>query len=373
MKRIYFDNNATTAVSDEVLNAMLPFFSQYYGNPSSLYPFGSKAKNAIEQARLSISSLINARQNEIILTSGGTESNCAAILSYTKAFPLKKHIICSPIEHYSIISLMHTLSKKGYTIDYLPVNKNGTVDITALPDLIKSDTLLVIVMLANNETGVVNDVQRIRDYFPPDQQICIHTDAVQAIGKMPVDICSLKVDSLSLSGHKFHAPKGVGALFFSKEIPFVPLLTGHQEQERRGGTENVPSVVGLGQASAETYRNLTTNIEKMQMLRDYFEKRISSFSEVLIIARDSPRLCNTTNFSVKGQDGTKLMFSLARKGICVSTGSACNSEDQDASYVLSAMGIHEDYIRSLRVSFNENNTYEEVDQFVDTLQKLIKY
>lgn len=372
LKKVYFDNNATTIVSERVLSSMMPFLRENYGNPSSIYPFGIKVKNAIENARLSVSKLIDSELNEVIFTSGGSESNSTAILSYANLFPLKKHIICSPVEHYSIMALMDSLATRGYEIDYLPIDKCGNIDFSVIPQMIKEDTLLIVVMLANNETGVIHDISRIRDVIPRTRKVFIHTDAVQAIGKIPVSVKTLNVDSLSISGHKFHAPKGVGALFYSKSLPFNPLVVGHQEKGRRGGTENVSSIIGMGCAADDIRQKFQERVEKMNALHQYFEERIKEIDSVYIIAEKGNRICNTTNFSIFNVDGTKLMLMLSQKGICVSTGSACNSEEQSASHVLTAMKIRKEYLKSIRVSFNEFNTFSEIDYFIDTLKKLLK-
>ena len=372
MKKIYFDNNATTAISDSVFESMLPFLREQYGNPSSVYSMGSVAKKAIELSRNSICRLINATTNDVIFTSGGSESNCTAIMSYINSNPNKKHIICSPMEHYSILSLMNQLEKCGFDVDYLPLTPSGSVDLHVLPELIKDDTLLVIVMLANNETGVINNVHQIKNLIPKNKKIYIHTDAVQAVGKMHIDVQELNVDSLSISGHKFHAPKGVGALYYSTSNFFNPLIPGHQEGERRGGTENVASIVGIGQAAIDVFENLRDNVGKMKSLQEYFENRlISCFNNVVIFSKESDRLCNTTNFSIRNIDGTLLMLKLAQKGIYVSTGSACNSEEQRPSRVLTAMGVDSEFIKSIRVSFSEWNTFSEVDQFMSALGGIV--
>ena len=376
-KVIYFDNNATTSISNDVYKSMIPYLTSEYGNPSSTYHFGNKNKVAINDARKSIADMLSCLPEEIMFTSGGSESNCAAILSCIKLNPTKKKIVTSSVEHASIMETMAYLEKIGYIVKYAPVNSSGNIDMEYLKKEIDDTTCLVSIMFANNEIGCIYDISSISK-LARNVGTLFHTDAVQGFGKTNIDINTLDVDFLSLSGHKFHAPKGIGALYIKKGTPFEPLVFGHQERGMRGGTENVASIVGIGVAAHNAKANLDSFITKTSLLHEYFEKKISeTFPEVMIHGKQSKRLTNTCNFSFPAINGEEIVMILASKGICVSTGSACNSVSIEPSYVLTAMNVPKDYLRSIRVSFSDINTIEEIDYFikqlkftVDSLKKL---
>lgn len=368
----YFDNNATTNITHEVLDEMIPYLENFYGNPSSIYPFGVKVRGAIENARHQLAELIGSKETEIIITSGGTESNCSAIMSGVNLYPEKKHIITSSVEHSSILTLLRLLEAKGYKVDYIPVDSQGRIDYEYIQKSISANTLLVSVMYANNEIGNIYDIKRICEiarYYGA----CVHTDAVQAVGKIPIDVNKLDVDMLSLSGHKFHAPKGVGALYIRENKKYYPLISGHQENGKRGGTENVASIVAIGKAAEITKKNIVEKNIYISNLRDEFEKfLINTFTNVYIYGDCTNRLSNTTNVAFEDIKGEEIVLLLALKGIYVSTGSACNSKSIEPSHVLSAMSVPENRVRSIRVSFSESNTFEDVIILEEQLTNAIK-
>lgn len=368
---IYLDNNATTSVSQSVFEAMTPYLTTEFGNPSSTYSFGAKNKNAINIARQNIASALGCEANEIIFTNGGSESNCTAIMSCVRSFPHKTKIITSSVEHASIMETMNYLEKTGYTVKYVPVDENGCLDYQFIESEVDDNTCLVSVMLANNETGCVNNVQRISKLAHSAGSL-MHSDAVQGFSKIKIDVKELDVDFLSISGHKFHAPKGVGALYVKTNTPFVPTVFGHQERGMRGGTENVAYIVGVGVAAQEAKQKLENYISYVTELRDYFEKQLlSRFPDVMIHGRLNKRIANTSNFSFKGLKGEEIVLFLAAKGICLSTGSACNSVMIEPSYVLRAMNVPQDYLRSMRVSFSAENTVSEIDYFLNNLSMAV--
>lgn len=369
---LYFDNNATTKLLPEVLDCMTPFLGEEFGNPSTVYPLGVKARDSIELARRQVADLIHADKNEIIFTSGGSESNSTAIFSLIRSDQKRKHILTSPVEHDSIILVMDYLKKCGYEIEYVPVDSLGRIDLPKMVNLIRNDTLLISIMFANNEIGNIYDIKSISD-LARSKGVFFHTDAVQAVGKIPVDLSNLDIDTLSLSGHKFHAPKGVGVLYVNKRCQFFPIIFGHQEGLKRGGTENVSSIVGLGQAAHIAESTLTQKMKTVSEIRDYFEKKIEeNINEVVINGDILHRTPNTSNISFPGISGDQIVLMLALKGICISTGSACNSKDISPSHVLSAMNIPESLIRSIRVSFDSENKKSEVDMLITELTATVK-
>jgi cysteine desulfurase len=371
-KEIYLDNNATTKVADEVYNAMLPYLKEEFGNPSSTYSIGREVKEAITKSRENVAKLLNANPDNIIFTSCGSESNVSAIMSAIRSNPNKKHIITTKVEHASIIVTMGYLERMGYDITYLEVDNKGRLDLEELKKSIREDTCLISVMLANNEIGNIYPIKEIAK-IAHENNIVIHCDAVQAVGKFRIDVEDLDVDFLSFSGHKINAPKGIGVLYINDNRKFIPLIFGHQEKNRRGGTENVPYIIGLGKA-AELILNDNFNKEKeVEELRDYMEEEIKKNIEDIHIYGDiDNRTPNTSSIAFKGVKGDDLMFKLAESNIFVSTGSACNAEIALPSHVLTACNADLDNYSPIRVSLGRYNTKEEIDTFIKKLIELVK-
>lgn len=368
---IYLDNNATTKVDDIVLNAMLPYLKEEYGNPSSTYSFGKKVKDEISKARNNIAKLINADPNNIIFTSCGSESNVTSIMSAVRKYPDKKHIITTKVEHASIMETMNYLESIGYIITYLSVDKNGRLDLDELKSSITDDTCLVSVMMANNELGNIYPIKEISKIVH-ESGILFHCDAVQAVGKIKIDVKDLGVDFLSFSGHKINAPKGIGVLYVKDSSIFNPLIFGHQEKNRRGGTENVPYIIGLGKA-AELIINDNFNKEKeIEELRDYMEDKIKEEIDAVLIYGDlDNRTPNTSSIAFKGVKADELMLVLESFNIFISTGSACNSEIALPSHVLTACSADLDNYSPIRVSLGKYNTKEEIDEFIKRLINIV--
>ena len=364
--KIYLDNNATTKVDEEVFDAMLPYLREEYGNPSSSYNFGKKIKKEIEKARESVAKLINANSDEIIFTSCATESNNAAIMSAIRSFPNKKHLITTKVEHASIMETMKYLESIGYYVTYLSVDKDGNLDLDELKDSISSDTLLVSIMFANNETGVIFPIEEIGSIVK-EKDILFHVDAVQAIGKVDVDVEKCNIDMLSMSGHKLYAPKGVGALYKRRNIPFVPLVFGHQESNMRGGTENVAYIVGFGKAC-----EIALSKHNVKELCDYLKLELmSKFNDIVIYGDENSKLDNTINVAFAGINGEELLIMLEQQNIFVSTGSACNSTSIDHSHVLVAMNADLDKYSPIRISLGKYNNKDDVDFVIIRLEKII--
>ena len=371
-KEIYLDNNATTKVADEVYNAMLPYLKEEFGNPSSTYSIGREVKEAITKSRENVAKLLNANPDNIIFTSCGSESNVSAIMSAIRSNPNKKHIITTKVEHASIIVTMGYLERMGYDITYLEVDNKGGLDLEELKKSIREDTILISIMFANNEIGNIYPIKEIAK-IAHENNITVHCDAVQAVGKFRIDVEDLDVDFLSFSGHKINAPKGIGVLYIKDNRKFIPLIFGHQEKNRRGGTENVPYIVGLGKA-AELILNDNFNKEnEVEELRDYMEEEIKKNIEDIYIYGDiDNRTPNTSSIAFKGVKGDDLMFKLAESNIFVSTGSACNAEIALPSHVLTACNADLDNYSPIRVSLGRYNTKEEIDIFIKKLIELVK-
>ncbi len=368
---IYFDNNATTECDTEIVEAMLPFLRERYGNPSSIYSFGRESKDAMTEARNNIAELLNANQNEIIFTSCASESNVTAIMSAVKNNPDKKHIITTKVEHASIMETMKYLETLGYEITYLSVNTKGQIDLSELENAIKKDTMLIAVMMANNEIGNIYPIKKIGK-IAKEHNILFHCDAVQAVGKVKIDVKELNVDTLSLSGHKIHTPKGIGALYVKEGIPYTPLIFGHQEKNRRGGTENVPYIVGLGKAAKLIIEDNYESNKKIENLRNKLEKEIKDNIEDVIIYGDiDNRLPNTSSIAFKGVKAEELLLMLEAFNIYVSTGSACNSEIAEPSHVLTACRADMKNYSPIRISLSKNNTEEEVETFVKRIINIV--
>jgi cysteine desulfurase len=369
---IYLDNNATTKIDEDVLAAMLPYLTMYYGNPSSMHTFGGQVGRAIRSARAKVASLLGAEDSEIIFTSCGTEGDNAAILAALKAQPKRKHIITTEVEHPAILNLCRKLEKEGYTVTYLTVNSKGQIDLDELQASITGNTAVVSIMYANNETGVIFPIEQIGQIVKEYGAI-FHVDAVQAVGKVPLDMKTSTIDLLTLSGHKIHAPKGIGALYVRKGVRFRPLLIGgHQERGRRGGTENVASIVALGKA-AELAQEYLRDIGQEKQLRDKLEQVILSTIPNTVVNGDQVnRLPNTTNIGFKYIEGEAILLSLDKYGICASSGSACSSGSLEPSHVLRALGLPYSVLHgSIRFSLSRFTTEAEIDTVLKVLPPII--
>ena len=378
--KVYLDNSATTAMAPEVIEAMLPYFSDEMGNAQSVHSFGQRAKAAVETARREVAALINAAASEIVFVSGGTEADNLALHGIAEAHREHgQHIITTKIEHPAVLATCEALERSGFRVTYLPVSRRGLVSIADVRDAIADDTILISVMLANNETGTIQPIEEIAGAVTEArarglEHLHLHTDAVQAVGKIPVDVKRLGVDLLSLSAHKFHGPKGVGALYVRKGTRLGKLLYGgHHERDRRAGTENVPGIVGLGRAAGMARLQLDERATRMRELRDYLERQLMTYVPGVRINGDSERrVPNISNLSFEGIDGESLLIALDLKGIAVSTGSACASGSLEPSHVLQALGLAREEVRgSLRVSLSAYTTREEVDYAVSVLQETV--
>jgi cysteine desulfurase len=375
MKVIYVDNNATTMVAPEVLDAMLPYFSTYYGNPSSMHSFGGDVATKIKDARENVAKLIGADPEEIVFTSCGTESDGTAIRAAIESYPNKKHIVTSRVEHPAIKNLCETLSKKGYRASFVPVDNSGRLDLDYLYDSLSEDTAVVSLMWGNNETGVIFPVEEI-SHEVKSRGILFHTDAVQAVGKIPIDVNQTGVDMLSLSGHKFHSPKGIGALYIRKGTKFSPFMVGgHQEKGRRGGTENTASIIGLGKAAQLAATHLRENgYDRISRLRDKLERTLLERVPNAIINGDpANRLPNTTSIAFEYVEGEAILLMMNEHGICASSGSACTSGSLEPSHVLRAMGVPFTAAHgSIRFSLSRYNTEDEIDVILEKLPPVIE-
>ncbi|OGW53421.1 MAG: cysteine desulfurase NifS [Nitrospirae bacterium RBG_13_43_8] len=374
MKTIYLDNNATTKIAPEVLDEMNPYLTDYYGNPSSMHTFGGKLHSKIEEARAKVAELIGAEAEEIVFMSCGTESDNTALMAAAESFPQKRHIVTTRVEHPAVFNFVKHLARKGYRVTFLPVDNTGRLDMDAFSKAFDDDTAVVSVMYANNETGVVFPVEEIGEVLR-ERKILFHTDAVQAVGKVPIDVKKLHVDMLSLSGHKLHAPKGVGALYVRKGTRFYPyIIGGHQENGRRAGTENIASIIGLGKACELAAKNLQNEIFYLGKLRDKLEGNLlKDCPDVRINGDIEHRLPNTTNISFEYVEGEAILLRLNEYGICASSGSACTSGSLEPSRVLRAMGTPFTAIHgSIRFSLSRYNTEDEIDTVLDIVPRIIK-
>lgn len=374
-ERIYVDNAATTKVAPEVLEAMLPYFTQDYGNPSSIYSEGRKAKSAIEHAREQVAAAIGADPKEIYFTGSGSEADNWAIRSTARALKSKgNHIITSAVEHHAVLHTCKDLESQGYEVTYLPVDKYGMVSPDDVKSAIKDTTVLISIMLANNEIGTIMPIAEIGE-IAKAAGIVFHTDAVQAIGNIPVDVNAMNVDMLSLTGHKFHGPKGSGALYVRNGVKLMSFITGGaQERMRRAGTENVPGIVGLGKAIELATANIPEKQKKLTALRDaYIKKVLETIPYSHLNGHPTKRLPGNANISFEFIEGEGMLLCLDMKGISASSGSACTSGSLDPSHVLLAIGLkHEEAHGSLRVSFGEDNTTDDVNYIADSLKEIVE-
>jgi len=374
MNTIYLDNNATTQVAPQVLEEMFPYLRDFYGNPSSMHTFGGQLHKKIEEARERVAQLLGAEPEEIIFTSCGTESDNTAIMSAAESFPQKKHIITTRVEHPAVLSFCKHLARKGYRITFLPVNNQGQLNIDDLIKVIADDTAVVSVMFANNEIGNIFPIHQVGEILR-DRKVLFHTDAVQAVGKIPIDTKKLPVDMLSLSGHKLHAPKGIGALYVRKKTRFNPyLIGGHQERGRRAGTENVASIIALGKACELAMKGIEKESAFLSRLRDKLEQSLlKSSSDTRINGDVTSRLPNTSNISFEYVEGEAILLRLNEYGICASSGSACTSGSLEPSHVLRAIGVPFTAIHgSIRFSLSRYNTEEEIDKVIEIVPGIIK-
>ena len=376
MKRVYMDNAATTALKKEVLEAMMPYLTDIYGNPSSLHTFGQEAHKAVENARHQVAKAINAAEDrEIIFTGCGTESDNMVLLGIAQRYAKKgKHIITSAVEHHAVLYTCERLEKMGYEVTYLPADEYGMVTAAQVSEAIRPDTILVSIMFGNNEVGTVMPIKRIGAVCR-EKGVFFHTDAVQAVGHVHIDVQDMNIDMLSLSAHKFHGPKGVGALYVKKGIVVPALLTGGaQERNKRAGTENVAGIVGLGKAIELACSDIDETSARMTHLRDKLMAGIAgSIPEVKLNGHPTERLPGNVNFSIKYIEGESILLMLDINGIAASSGSACTSGSLDPSHVLLAMGLpHEIAHGSLRLTLGDDTTEEEVDYVLEVLPKVVE-
>ena len=367
---IYADNAATTALLPEVLEVMLPYYTEYYGNASSPYSIGRKSKAALENARMEIAACLGAKKQEILFTSGGTESNNWAIRSIMKMKSQegKHHLITSQIEHPSVLNVCKAWEKSGGEVTYLPVEKNGIVNPALVKESIRPATALVTIMMANNEIGTIQPIEKI-GYICHENNILFHTDAVQAVGHLPISLSDLPVDLLSFSGHKFHAPKGIGGLYVKPSLEIAPLLWGgEQERAKRPGTENIAAAIGLAEALKLSCQKMEERNAYVLSLREQLIDQVLQIPQSFLNGDRTERLPSNTNFCFEGIEGESLLLMLDMRGICCSSGSACTSGAADPSHVILALGVSKDMARSsLRISLSHLNTQEEIETIVHAI------
>ena len=374
MKIRYFDHAATTPVRDEVVKEIIPYFGVEYGNPSSIYTLGRHNRKVIDESREKVAKAINATANEIYFTSCGSESDNLALKGIMLANKDKgKHLITTKIEHPAVLNTCKWLEKNGYDVTYLNVDSNGKINLSELKDAIRLDTVLISIMFANNEIGTIQPIKEIGQ-IAKSNKIIFHTDAVQAIGNVKIDVQDLNIDALSMSGHKIYAPKGIGALYIKNGIKFEKIQHGgHQENNKRAGTENIAGIVGIGKAIELIYKDFKKYNEKLINLRDYYISEIeNNFENIHLNGDRIDRLPGNANISFKGIDASELLLQLDSYGICASAGSACTSGSLEPSHVLLAIGLKEDYAQgALRVSFGKDNEKEDVKYLINCIKKSI--
>ena len=374
MENIYFDNAATTKLDEEVFQEMLPYLKENYGNASSIYKLGRESKKAVEDSREKIAKVLNCKPSEIYFTAGGSESDNTAIKGIARANKKKgNHIITSKIEHPAVLETCKSLEKEGFEISYISVDKNGIINLEELKNSIKPTTILITIMFANNEIGTIEPIEEIGK-IAKENNIYFHTDAVQAVGSIEIDVQKLNIDSLSLSGHKFYGPKGIGALYVKPGVRFEKFIDGgHQERNKRAGTENVAGIVGIGKAIEIAYDNLDEHNMQIIKLRNYYIEQVQEKIPYVKINGDMEnRLPGNSNISFRFIEGEGLLLNLDLKGICASSGSACTSGSLDPSHVLLAIGLpHEIAHGSLRITIGKYNTKEEIDYLVENLIEIV--
>ena len=375
MKTIYLDNNATTRVADEVIEAIKPFFTERYGNPSSMHFFGGSVAREIANARANMAELLGASPHEIVFTSGGTESDSTAILSALNTLPERREIVTTRVEHPAVLNLCKHLARfKGYTVKWISVDKSGMIDMEDVKRAINDKTAIVSVMWANNETGVMFPLVDIAE-IAAGHGALMHTDAVQAVGKIPINLSKTNINFLSLSGHKLHAPKGIGGLYIKKGTRFSPfMIGGHQESSRRGGTENVPGIVGLGEAARLAMNNFNEENTRVKKMRDRLQQGLlEKVSQARVNGRPESRLPNTLNIGFEFVEGEAILMRLDEKGICASSGSACTSGSLEPSHVLRAMGVPFTAVHgSIRFSLSRYNTEDEIEFVIEETPRIIE-
>ena len=373
---VYADNAATTSVSKTALDAMMPYLTTQYGNPSSLYSFAQKAKEALEEARKTVADIIGAEPKEIYFTSGGSEADNQAIVSMAKfgAIKGKKHLISTKFEHHAVLHTLKQLEKQGFEVTLLDVHEDGVVRLEDVEAAIREDTALVTIMFANNEIGTVQPIKEIGELCR-SKGIPFHTDAVQAAGHMPLNVKEMNIDLLSMSGHKFHAPKGVGVLYAKRGMPLFNIIEGGaQERGKRAGTENIPGIVALAAALKESVDNMEANTAKIIPMRDKLFAELSKIPHSKINGSLEHHVPGTVNMCFEGIEGESLLLMLDAKGICASSGSACTSGSLDPSHVLLSIGLpHEVAHGSLRLSIGEYNTMEEIDYIIKVVPEVVAY
>lgn len=374
MENIYFDNAATTKLDEEVLQEMIPYLKENYGNASSIYKLGRESRKAVEDSREKIAKILNCKPNEIYFTAGGSESDNTAIKGIARANKSNgNHIITSKIEHPAVLETCKQLEKEGFEISYISVDENGIINLEELKKAIKPATVLITIMFANNEIGTIQPIEEIGE-IAKENNIYFHTDAVQAVGNVKIDVKKLNIDSLSLSGHKFYGPKGIGALYVRTGVKFEKFVNGgHQERNKRAGTENVAGIVGIGKAIELAYNNLDEHNNKIKELRDYYVEQVKEKIPYIKINGDmEKRLPGNSNISFRFIEGEGLLLNLDLKEICASSGSACTSGSLDPSHVLLAIGLpHEIAHGSLRITIGKYNTKEEIDYLVKNLVEIV--
>lgn len=373
---VYADNAATTCVSKTALDAMMPYLTEQYGNPSSLYAFAQNSKEALENARKTVADIIGAQPKEIYFTSGGSEADNQAIVSMAKVGALKgkKHLISTKFEHHAVLHTLKKLEKEGFEVTLLDVHEDGVVRLEDLEAAVREDTALVTIMFANNEIGTVQPIKEIGE-FCRARKIPFHTDAVQAAGHMPINVQEMNIDLLSMSGHKFHAPKGVGVLYSKTGMPLFNIIEGGaQERGKRAGTENIPGIVALAAALKESVDNMEANTAKIIPMRDKLFAELSKIPHSKINGSLEHHVPGTVNMCFEGIEGESLLLLLDAKGVCASSGSACTSGSLDPSHVLLSLGLpHEVAHGSLRLSIGEYNTMEEIDHIIKVVPEVVSY
>jgi cysteine desulfurase len=376
MRVIYLDNNATTMVAPQVFEAMRPFLTEYYGNPSSMHSFGGNVAPHVARARASLAELLGASPQEIVFTSGGTESDATAILSALATMPERREIVTTRVEHPAVLNLCKHLARdRGYTVRWLSVDKEGLLDMDEVRTMVTDRTAIVSAMWANNETGVIFPVEEIAE-IAHGHGALMHTDAVQAVGKIPIDLGSSTIEFLSLSGHKLYAPKGIGALYVRRGTRFSPFVTGgHQESDRRGGTENVPGIVALGEAACLAMENFEVENEHVKRLRDRLQHGLlEAIPAAQVNGNLQSRLPNTVNIGFEFVEGEAILMRMDEKGICASSGSACTSGSLEPSHVLRAMGVPFTWVHgSIRFSLSRYNTEEEIEYVIREVPGIIEF